>query len=334
MYNGIGLPTPRGSGTNGYVQRNVANVSHPSRRAGYQVPKKQNEDLLERESKPDPDILEHERRRKAVVLSLELEEKLKNENILKEEQIKELVSKVRTQLMSQSEVDLAVDNSESVNHLLQNIAEEAQKWKKASLKENKDKKRRLQVGFAREEPTMGLQLESRRTFREYDTHRKSLAKEKENLKFKNALGLSKDYQPGDVFRNSRTDEEPVTQQTSVANLSNQEALTTPANEAEEHSSLLDTAKEEDGELVKEEEVSSMSPPKDITKTMPSRDVKMGSQESRREEKSHKGRHSRHTTSRRMKSSSRDRRRHKSSSDEDRRHKRRHRHSSRRESHQS
>lgn len=26
MYNGIGLPTPRGSGTNGYVQRNLAHV--------------------------------------------------------------------------------------------------------------------------------------------------------------------------------------------------------------------------------------------------------------------------------------------------------------------
>lgn len=26
MYNGIGLPTPRGSGTNGYVQKNLAHV--------------------------------------------------------------------------------------------------------------------------------------------------------------------------------------------------------------------------------------------------------------------------------------------------------------------
>nr|6QDV_R Chain R, Serine/arginine repetitive matrix protein 2 [Homo sapiens] len=26
MYNGIGLPTPRGSGTNGYVQRNLSLV--------------------------------------------------------------------------------------------------------------------------------------------------------------------------------------------------------------------------------------------------------------------------------------------------------------------
>lgn len=27
MYNGIGLPTPRGSGTNGYVQRNLAHIT-------------------------------------------------------------------------------------------------------------------------------------------------------------------------------------------------------------------------------------------------------------------------------------------------------------------
>ncbi|EME26488.1 Serine/arginine repetitive matrix protein 2 [Galdieria sulphuraria] len=335
MYNGIGLPTPRGSGTNGYVQRNVANVSlhGPSRRIGYQVANKTVDETLERESvvrKPDPDILEHERCRKAVVLSLELEEKLRNENILNEEQIKELVSKVRTQLMNQSQVDLAVDKGESINHLLQNIAEEAQKWKKASLKESKDKRRGLQVGFAREEPTLGLQLESRPTFRDYDTHRKSLAKEKENLKLKYALGLDDDYQPGDVFRNSRTEEEPVTQQTPIRPFMNQEELKL-ANEVEEehYSPALNTMKEE-GELRGEDEVAFVSPSRNSIKA--NKDIETDSKERRKEVESHRRRRRHHSTSRRKRSSSRDRRRHQTSSDEDRRRKRRHRHSSRRESH--
>lgn len=41
MYNGIGLPTARGSGTNGYVQRNLAHV---------------NKKRQTRPDMPDPDI--------------------------------------------------------------------------------------------------------------------------------------------------------------------------------------------------------------------------------------------------------------------------------------
>lgn len=36
MYNGIGLQTVRGSGTNGYVQRNLGHVRHQRKRVNYQ----------------------------------------------------------------------------------------------------------------------------------------------------------------------------------------------------------------------------------------------------------------------------------------------------------
>lgn len=36
MYNGIGLQTVRGSGTNGYVQRNMGHVRHQRKRVNYQ----------------------------------------------------------------------------------------------------------------------------------------------------------------------------------------------------------------------------------------------------------------------------------------------------------
>jgi serine/arginine repetitive matrix protein 2 len=76
MYNGIGLTTPRGSGTNGYVQRNLSVLrtyqSPQDREAAWQAePPKHRE--------PDGAILEHERKRKVEVkcleLQLELEEK-------------------------------------------------------------------------------------------------------------------------------------------------------------------------------------------------------------------------------------------------------------------
>jgi serine/arginine repetitive matrix protein 2 len=76
MYNGIGLTTPRGSGTNGYVVRNLSALrsyqSPQDRQAAWDTaPPKHRE--------PDQAILEHERKRKVEVkcleLQLELEEK-------------------------------------------------------------------------------------------------------------------------------------------------------------------------------------------------------------------------------------------------------------------
>lgn len=327
MYNGIGLPTPRGSGTNGYVQRNVANVSlfGPSRKVGYQSVKKTPEETESTTTrKPDPEILQHERRRKAVVLSLELEEKLRTENILSEEQIQELVSKVRTELLNQNEVDLAVDNGEGVNQLLQSIAEKAQDWKKASIKESKDKRRRLQVGFVEEKPSLGLQVQPRTAFREYDIHRKSLAKEKENLKLKNALGLRDDYQPGDVFRSSHQQDELETKATTPPLQNPSDERTEPRNEVEENvdSSVLETAKE-DGELEKDEKVASLPMQGEKKEARQSRDSQV-----REREESHKRKHGHHhSTSRKRSSSPHYRTRHRLPSDNEDR-KRRHRHSSR------
>jgi len=347
MYNGIGLPTPRGSGTNGYVQRNVANVSllGPSRRIGYHhQTQKAVEGLPNQETlgsplarKPDPDILEHERQRKAVVLSLELEEKLRNENILSEEQIQELVTKVRTQLSSQTEVDLAIDNGPlRVNQLLQDIALQANKWKNASSK----RRSKGRVGFVEQEqqpPTFGLQLDSRPVL---DFHRKSLAKEKENLKLKNALGIDDDYQPGDVFRKSRTkeDEREAAQQEGAATSPPFTEATKLETEQEQGRRHTDSAKE-DGELEEDEIAASPSlqPPATSTTSVDNEgeDVqKQSGEEQPRGEKSqrHRVSSSRHHRQHRTRSPSphREKRRHRrpSKEEKDRKHKRRHRHSPR------
>lgn len=76
MYNGIGLQTARGSGTNGYVQKNLSFV----RVIKSQVDYKTEDEIRRFESEyirpPNMEILEHHRKRQIEVRCLELEEKL------------------------------------------------------------------------------------------------------------------------------------------------------------------------------------------------------------------------------------------------------------------
>ena len=74
MYNGIGLETARGSGTNAYVQRNLAFIKNKKTRIDY----KDEDELakLDREfnRQPDQGILEHERKRQIELKCLEMED--------------------------------------------------------------------------------------------------------------------------------------------------------------------------------------------------------------------------------------------------------------------
>lgn len=80
MYNGIGLQTPRGSGTNGHVQRNFAFV-RPSKKDS--VNYRNEEDIAKLEAttnrQPNLEILDHERKRKIEVKCAELEEVLETQ---------------------------------------------------------------------------------------------------------------------------------------------------------------------------------------------------------------------------------------------------------------
>lgn len=82
MYNGIGLTTPRGSGTNGHVQRNWAFV-RPGKKESASVTYKTDEDLAKLDAQankgPNQEILDHERKRKIEVKCAELEEILEKQ---------------------------------------------------------------------------------------------------------------------------------------------------------------------------------------------------------------------------------------------------------------
>lgn len=70
MYNGVGISTPRGSGTSGYVQRNYAQI-HGRRK----IIKHTDENKMIKKKKVNKEYLEHERKKKIEVeLILWLEE--------------------------------------------------------------------------------------------------------------------------------------------------------------------------------------------------------------------------------------------------------------------
>ena len=81
MYNGIGLTTPRGSGTNGYVQTNAACVRTRKDPVSYLKDdqfKSAAPAGLFRE--PNPGLVEHERKRQIELKCLELRERLEDED--------------------------------------------------------------------------------------------------------------------------------------------------------------------------------------------------------------------------------------------------------------
>ncbi|WFD25611.1 RNA-splicing factor [Malassezia nana] len=89
MYNGIGLQTARGSGTNGYVQKNLSHLSPRDPLPG----------INEAEAKarvvtPDAGILDHERRRKIELECLELQDELE-ERGLPDDEIRARVDSLR-----------------------------------------------------------------------------------------------------------------------------------------------------------------------------------------------------------------------------------------------
>ncbi|KAG6878263.1 hypothetical protein C0993_010035 [Termitomyces sp. T159_Od127] len=95
MYNGIGLTTPRGSGTNGYVVRNLSALrSHETAQdrasAWDTAPPKHRE--------PDEAILEHERKRKVEVKCLELQLELEDKGV-DEDEIEQKVGILRAELL-------------------------------------------------------------------------------------------------------------------------------------------------------------------------------------------------------------------------------------------
>eukprot|EP00689_Sawyeria_marylandensis_P001540 EC821918.1.p1 GENE.EC821918.1~~EC821918.1.p1 ORF type:complete len:114 (+),score=59.40 EC821918.1:45-386(+) len=93
MYNGIGVSTPRGTGTNGYVQRNLSFKKLPSK------PVNKNNDILKAKvfKEPNKEILIHEMKRKIESELFNLKLKLIKEKKFTNIEIEEKIKKERNE---------------------------------------------------------------------------------------------------------------------------------------------------------------------------------------------------------------------------------------------
>ena len=100
MSSNVGLSTPRGSGTSGYVQRNLSALKPRDYGSPYPDPKK---DALRAHRKPDKDILDHDRKREVEVKVFNLRDELEEEGKLDEDEIDERCDKLRKELLEDLE---------------------------------------------------------------------------------------------------------------------------------------------------------------------------------------------------------------------------------------
>ncbi|KAL3425849.1 pre-mRNA-splicing factor CWC21 [Phlyctema vagabunda] len=98
MSSNVGLTTPRGSGTSGYVQRNLAHLRPRDQERGAPYSK----DIGHRQRQPDKEILEHDRKREVEAKVFELQDKLEEEGI-DEEEIEVQTNALRKKLLKEME---------------------------------------------------------------------------------------------------------------------------------------------------------------------------------------------------------------------------------------
>ncbi|QIX01687.1 hypothetical protein AMS68_007204 [Peltaster fructicola] len=116
----VGLSTPRGSGTSGYVQRNLSSIRHRDNAQPY---KKDAEPIKHRQRKPDQEILEHDRKREIEVKVFELRDKLEEEEV-EEDKIDEQCDALRKQLEEEYAKSAGGKNAKGLkSHQVHELAE-------------------------------------------------------------------------------------------------------------------------------------------------------------------------------------------------------------------
>lgn len=132
MSSNVGLNTPRGSGTSGYVQRNAANLKPRDNPQPYPT---DIDSIKHRQRQPDKEILEHDRKREIEVKVFELRDKLEDEDV-DEDEIDDRCDALRKKLESeQSRSGGGVSARGLKSHQVHEIAkakiEESEKLRKA-----------------------------------------------------------------------------------------------------------------------------------------------------------------------------------------------------------
>jgi hypothetical protein len=174
MSSNVGLTTPRGSGTSGYVQRNSAFIK--PRAAGYGAPYPPASSASFKQRMPDKQILEHDRMRAIEVQVMEERERLEEENERIEEEAtakkgkkeKEEGEEEEEKVLTEEEID------ERCEALRQKLIEKSEGEKKMGP------------------PKKGRNLKS------YQVHELAEAKIEESERLRRALGIREDRDTGEI----------------------------------------------------------------------------------------------------------------------------------------
>ncbi|GFF35789.1 pre-mRNA-splicing factor cwc21 [Aspergillus lentulus] len=207
MSSNVGLSTPRGSGTSGYVQRNYAFMK--PRNAGYGAPyppvsganaNDSNRGFKQRQ--PDKQILEHDRRRAVEVKVMEERERLEEENERIEEEGK---GKGEGKVLSEEEIE---ERCEALRaRLLKEMEEEENRRGDAGDGERDEGRERRGWRRGPRDREREVPPRERRQFKTYQVHELAEAKIEESERFKKALGIREDTETGQIS-SGRKDYEP------------------------------------------------------------------------------------------------------------------------------
>lgn len=165
MADNVGLTTPRGSGTSGYVQKNRSLLRPRDKGAPYP---KDWESAKHRPRQPDAEILEHEAKREIEVKVLELRDKLEDEGY---------GSLLSTATSAHSLTPASIDEDE--------IDDRCEALRRKLEQERKDGK---ELG------------PNAKRLKSHQVHDLAKAKLEESERLRKALGISEDYEEGSHWR--------------------------------------------------------------------------------------------------------------------------------------
>jgi hypothetical protein len=164
MSDNVGLSTPRGSGTSGFVQKSRAYIKPRDSAAPYP---KDFDSLKHKQRQPDKGILEHDRKREVEVKVFELRDELEDEGYVAPE-----AALLRALLNSR---DHRVDEDE-----IEKRCDALRKKLTAEMDRNN--------GRGTQTPRKGFKM--------HQVHEQADAKIKESERLRKALKISKDYEEG------------------------------------------------------------------------------------------------------------------------------------------
>jgi hypothetical protein len=164
MSSNVGLTTPRGSGTSGYVQRNLAHLKPRDQGKPYST---DFDSLKHRQRQPDKEILEHDRKREVELKVFELRDRLEDEGFV-------LFPSFRLPRLT---MIFRVDEEE--------IETQTEALRRKLVKE-------MEKGGGSDRNGKGLKM--------HQVHELAEAKIKQDDRFRNALGISRNYEEGSHWK--------------------------------------------------------------------------------------------------------------------------------------